>query len=75
MSPDDEIIGAQQPRATPATLIALGGVVLSVAISVGVAALESAGLIEFDRVLQVSGFVSPMIASALGGVLYGRRAA
>lgn len=76
MGEQDEWIAGTIDQTDPGLrrqLVALGGVILTVALSVLIAALETAGWLSFDAVLRVSGFVSPMIAAAMGGVLYGRR--
>lgn len=62
-----------EDRGTNRQLLALGGVVLTVAGAVGISALETAGLIEFESVLQVMGVIGPMVAAALGGYSWAKR--
>jgi hypothetical protein len=62
-----------EARGASGQLLALGGVVLTIAGAVGISALETAGLIEFESVLQVMGVIGPMVAAALGGYSWAKR--
>jgi hypothetical protein len=73
---EPKVIGGElldEAKAPSGQLMALGGVVLTVAGAVGISALETAGLIEFEKVLQVMGVIGPMVAAALGGYSYAKR--
>lgn len=75
MSDHEDEIGRYlaEARGTNGQLLALAGVVLTIAGAVGISALETAGLIEFESMLQVMGVIGPMVAAALGGYSWAKR--